>query len=93
LRVSFQSRLLFCKVASQEVARQLGNYLYQEVAATGTARWLRNTWKVVGFTINSVYQPRPGSLAEAFQALHEAGGRGWDGLEDPQALLEEVTGQ
>ena len=92
-QVSFQSRLLFCKVASEEVARRLGNYLYQEVAATGTARWLRNSWKVVGFTINSVYQPHPGSLAEAFQALRDAGGRGWDGVDDPKALLEEVSGQ
>ena len=93
LRIPFQSRLLFCRVANDEVARQLGNYLYEEVAVTGKARWLKNNWKVVGFTVHSVYQPKAGSLAEAFQALHDAGGHGWDKVADPKALLDEVCGQ
>ena len=93
LRVPSQSRLLYCRVANDEVARQLGNYLYQEVAVTGKARWFRSSWKVVGFTVYSVYQPQPGSLAEAFQALRDAGGHGWDGVADPKAFLEEVSGQ
>jgi hypothetical protein len=93
LRVSFQSRMLFCRVASEEVARQLGGMLYQDVAVTGKAWWLRNSWKVVSFTIHSVYQPKPGSLEEAFQALHAAGGSGWDGESDPAAHIKEVSGQ
>jgi hypothetical protein len=93
LRVSFQHRLLYCKVGSEDVARQLGERLYKEVVVTGQAQWLRNRWKVVDFTVNSVYQPQTGSIVEAFHALREAGGKGWDGIDDPKALLEEVSGK
>jgi hypothetical protein len=93
LRVAFQPRLLFCRVANDDVARQLGNYLYQDVAVTGNARWLKSNWKVVGFTVHSAYQPQAGPLAEAFQALYDAGGHGWDGVSDPKALLDEVCGK
>ena len=92
LRVPFQSRLLLCKVATEEVARQLGGKLYQEVAVAGEARWLRSNWKVVSFQISSIQQPESGSLLEAFQALHDAGGKGWNGVSDPKAHIEEVTG-
>jgi hypothetical protein len=93
LRVPFQSRMLYCRVATEEVARRLGERLYQEVAVQGTATWLRNSWRVVGFTVNSIYQPQAGSLSEAFQALRDAGGKGWDGIDDPRGYLEEVTGK
>lgn len=93
LRVSFQAKLLYCRVATQDVARQLGAKLYQDVAVTDTARWLRNSWKIVHFTINNVHQPQAGSLHEAFQALREAGGHGWDGVSDPRASIEEISGQ
>lgn len=93
LRVSFQSRLLYCGVANEEVARQLGNYLYQDVTVRGKARWLRNTWRVLELKIESVSQPRTGSPVEAFQALRKAGGDGWDEIDDPEAFLEEVNGQ
>jgi hypothetical protein len=93
LRVAFQSRLLFCRVATEEVARQLGGKLYQDVAVAGTARWLRNSWKVVHFTINSVSQPEAGSLPEAFKALRKAGGHSWDDVTDPRLYIEEITGQ
>lgn len=93
LRVSFQAKLLYCRVTTQEVARLLGAKLYQDVAVSGTARWLRNSWKIVHFTINNVYQPQAGSLHEAFQALREAGGHGWDGVQDPRAFIEEISGQ
>jgi hypothetical protein len=93
LRVPLRARLLYCKVANAAVARELGKFLYQEVAVTGTARWIRKTWNVVGFTVDSVYQPKAGSLSEAFQALRDAGGQGWDEVNDPQSYLEEVSGK
>lgn len=93
LRVSFQAKLLYCKVTTQDIARQLGAKLYQDVAVTGTVRWLRSSWKIVHFTINNVYQPQTGSLQDAFQALREAGGHGWDGVQDPRAFIEEISGQ
>jgi hypothetical protein len=90
LRVAFQPRLLYCKVATSEVARQLGDRLYQDVVVEGAARWLKNNWRIVSFMIRGVSQPQSGSLSEAFRALHEAGGKGWDEIDDPRSCLEEV---
>lgn len=35
-----------------------------------------------------IMQPQPGSLADAFQSLRDAGGSGWDKIDDPQAFLD-----
>jgi hypothetical protein len=93
LRVPFQSRMLFCGVAGTDVARKLGDKLYQIVAVRGTARWLKNSWRIVSFTIRDVYQPVSGSLPEAMDSLREAGGKGWDNIDDPEAYLQEVSAQ
>jgi hypothetical protein len=93
LRVPFQTRMLFCTVASPEVARQLGEYLYRPVSVQGRARWIKNNWRVVHFTVTSVSPLSDGSLGEAFRALREAGGMGWDEISDPRSYLEEVSGQ
>jgi hypothetical protein len=58
----------------------------------GTASWLKNSWKMVSFTIKSVLQPTQGSLLDAFDELREAGGKSWDAINDPAAFLKEVTG-
>jgi hypothetical protein len=58
LRVSFQPKLLFCDVASQEVSRKLGQHLYEEVAAKGTAKWIQRSWRIFSFRITDIYQPR-----------------------------------
>jgi hypothetical protein len=92
LRVAFQTRLLFCGVANDELVRQLGNFLYQKVTVRGEARWLRNSWRVIDLRIKSVSQQTEGTVAEAFQALRNAGGSAWDEVDDPKAYLEEVSG-
>ena len=93
LRVSFQRRLLFCGVANNELVRQLGQFLYQYVTVRGEARWLRNSWRLVELKIKSVSRQTEGTIAGAFQALRDAGGSAWDGVDDPKSYLEEVSGQ
>ena len=92
LRVSFQNRMLICRVPDKEVARTIGKRLYEDVVVQGTANWLKNSWKMVSFTIKSVLQPTQGSILEAFDELREAGGKSWDAIDDPAAYLREVTG-
>jgi hypothetical protein len=92
LRVSFQSRLLFCSVESAEVSRQLGEYLYRDVAVQGHARWIKNTWRVVSFRVKSVTMVDRKPLSDAFQELRDAGGSGWDEITDPRRHLEEACG-
>jgi hypothetical protein len=92
MRVSFQNRMLICRILEKEVARTIGKRLYEDVVVQGTASWLKNSWKMVSFTIKSVLQPTQGSLLEAFDELREAGGKSWDAISDPAAYLKEVTG-
>jgi len=87
LRVSFQPRMLICRVVNKEVARTLGERVYQEVVVHGTARWIRNTWRLYGFEIKNVEPFLPGSVDDAMKALRNAGGAGWDNIPDPQAYL------
>lgn len=93
LRVPFQQRLLFCTVATKDVARKLGDNLYKTVVVEGKARWIKTSWRVHTFRIDDVEELKPGSLREALEALREAGGNGWDKIDDPVKFLQEVTGQ
>jgi hypothetical protein len=90
LRIEGRHRLLFCDVASREISRKLGQHLYEEVVAVGMAQWFQRSWKIFSFEIRDIYTPRPGSLVEAVRALHAAGGKAWDAIQDPMAYLKEL---
>ncbi len=93
LRVDFQHRLMFCKVSSKEISREIGKRLYEEVVVHGTALWLRASWRIFAFTVTGIIQPKQGSLTQAFEALRKAGGDKWGQIADPEAYLQEVTGE
>ncbi len=93
LRVPFQSKLLYCKVQNTEVARKLGDCLYKRVTVHGNATWVRGTWRLRAFAIREMTELHQGTMMEAFEALYDAGGSGWDGIEDPQQFINEVVGQ
>jgi hypothetical protein len=92
LRVSFQSRLLYCRVETEPIARKLGEWLYQRVIVFGTARWLRNSMRIFSFTIKDVSVTKPGSIGEHLTALWEAGLSDWQRIENPDAYLQEIRG-
>ena len=85
--------MLICRVESAEVARTLGQKLYEEVAVHGTAYWIKTSWRIVRFFIHDVHQPKIGSAEETIEALRNAGGSGWDEIADPVSFLEEVRGE
>lgn len=93
LRIPDQSRMLICKVDSVEAARSLGQRLYEDIAAHGTATWLKTNWKIVAFTVKEVFQPKLKSVKETMEALRRAGGKSWDDIDDPAAFIEEVGGK
>jgi len=92
LRIANRSRMLFCEVPTQSIARLLGEKLYEDVAVRGLATWIKTTWRVVGFKIHTVSQPRLGSAREMIDALRNAGGSDWDKIDDPEAFLKETVG-
>jgi hypothetical protein len=93
LRVTFQSRLLYCTVNSLDLVRTLGRCLYQDVVVSGTATWLKRNWRIVHFKVREVHQPKLGAVTEAFEALRDAGGSAWDQIEDPESYLDELSGK
>jgi hypothetical protein len=93
LRLPDRSALLYCDVDGPDLARKLGEKLYEDVAVSGKARWIRGSWKLVSFTITSIYQPKQGDLLEAFDALRAAGGRAWAKVPNPKRRLAELTGE
>jgi Fe-S cluster biosynthesis and repair protein YggX len=89
LRVQEMHRLLYCDVATQEVSRQLGSKIYQEVEATGVAKWLQRSWRLYDFRIESIKNaPERKPLRQGLEALREAGGKVWERIENPQEVLE-----
>lgn len=93
LRVPFQTRLLYCRVAdSGDTARKLGSLLYQDVSVYGNATFVRETGHIFGFTIYRVQELKKGTLEEAFQAIFDASGGDWGNGEGATTLLNEIRG-
>ncbi len=92
LRLPGQRNLLYCRVTSAEVARQLGRYLYQEVELSGLATWLTSDWRLVAFQIASVKRSKRIDLQSAFGKLYELGGKAWNEVDNPEALIRQLRG-
>ena len=92
LRVSFQSRLLYCRVEADTVARKLGDALYQRVIVTGAARWLKNSMRIFSFTVQDVTRTKEGSIEDHLKAIWDAGLNDWEKIGNPDEFLQEVRG-
>ncbi|MGA9057839.1 MAG: hypothetical protein WB763_15150 [Terriglobia bacterium] len=89
LRIPGRRRGLYCGVAGRKLVQRLGQHLYEEIAATGTATWIHRTWRIYRFTIRDFTQPRLGNPREALEELRRAGLEAWDNIGNPVAFLEE----
>jgi hypothetical protein len=90
LRVPGRRHILYCDVQSNDLGRRLGQHLYEEIAATGTAVWIHRTWRIYRFTIKGFTQPQLGDPSEAMEQLRNAGLKAWDQIADPDALIREL---
>jgi hypothetical protein len=88
LRVSFQKRMLICRVPDSAVARTLGENLYKRVVVSGEVAWIRTTWRVYAFRVESVRPLKEGSLFDKIRAIRQAGGSDWDRIRDVRAYLD-----
>jgi hypothetical protein len=87
-RIAGRRRLMYCTVATRELARRLGRHLYETVLATGTAQWVRRNWKMVSFEVTDVtVTKRAAKLSDAMKALYEAGGSAWDSVQNPEDVI------
>jgi hypothetical protein len=90
LRVAGRRRILYCDVESDDLVRRLGQHLYEQIAATGTATWIHRSWRIYRFTIRGFTQPQLGDPGEAIKQLRDAGLKAWDRIADPDAFIREL---
>lgn len=90
LRLPMRQRLLYCNVANSDLLRELGKRLYQDVIATGHARWLQRTWWVYSFKVSGIEDKPKGKILAGLRAMYEAGGSHWDEVSNPEALIKEL---
>lgn len=83
-------RMVFCRVASTGLVRQLGQYLYQHVVVSGRATWLKRDWRLIRLVIESFEPPKTGSVMNVLRQAHDAGGDAWDKVDDPGAFIAEM---
>ena len=84
------SKLLYCNVSSDEVARDLGGYLYKKVDLHGRGLYFIRDWSIISFTVYSFNERKPSSFEEAYRDMRSAGGEAWDGIQDSQQFLKDL---
>lgn len=90
MRIPGRRRLLYCDVKNRDLVRRLGQHLYENVVADGTATWLLRSWRVVKFTINGFSLPKFGNPTDTIHELRSAGMDAWDNIDDPGAFLKDM---
>ncbi|MBU4270818.1 MAG: hypothetical protein KKE86_06795 [Planctomycetes bacterium] len=90
MRVPGRRRALHCDVKGNDLVRRLGQHLYEQIVATGTATWIHRSWRIYRFKIRDFTQPKLGDPIEAIERLRNAGLKAWDHIPDPDALFQEL---
>lgn len=92
MRLSGRTKILYCDVKSRDVVRRLGQCLYEQISAYGTATWIQGSWRLHAFEISDFSQPSIGAAKDLVAELRNAGLSAWDEIPDPEAyLMEERT--
>ena len=87
VRLHEQARMVICTVTSEELVRELGRYIYQDVVLYGEATWLRRSFSLKNLVVTAVESPKTGSILSALKKIQSAGGEGWDVVSDPEAEI------
>jgi hypothetical protein len=80
LRLVQGGRLLNPDV-SEELAKQLGHRLYEEVVVEGTAKWDTRTWEMVDLVVTRIHEFNRVDPRLAMRELAEAANGAWDGVD------------
>ncbi len=90
MRVPGRRRALYCDVEGKDLVRRLGQHLYEQIVAMGTATWIHRSWRIYRFKIRDFTQPRLDNPIEAIERLRNAGLKAWDHVSDPDHLFQEL---
>lgn len=61
----------------RDFARKLAPRLYERIGLSGMAIWNVDTWQILDFRPTEILDYRPGTIAQAFEELRNAGPRAW----------------
>jgi hypothetical protein len=92
IRVHQRSRMLFCRVTSAELIRELGKYIYTDVVLSGPATWYRFNNQLKSLAVSAFDPAKTVSFSEIAKEIRENGGNAWDAIEDPDAYIREMRG-
>jgi|GEM_PF-987285 len=87
MRIPGRDRLLYCDVPSDDVARRLGQHLYEEVTVSGTATWLQRGWKLLRLEIHTMQVRSSGGYLDVLDQLYKIGGNAWDEIGDHEDYI------
>jgi hypothetical protein len=91
MRIPGRHHILYCDVKSRDLVRRLGQHLYEDIAATGTAEWIQRTWMIYSFTLKDFTQPKiQENTPQIIEELRNAGLSAWDNVESPELLIREL---
>lgn len=93
LRVRGQARMLICRVQTPDVARQLGQHLYENIIVDGNATWYRRSWKLHRFEIRSMRKLDDKSVSDKFDALRKAADGFFDNIDDVESHISDLRGE
>lgn len=93
LRVRGQRLLVYCEVDGTQVARELGEHLYEYAILTGTATWYRKSWQLHHLIIKAMHQIDKRSIVDRFEEVRRAGGYSWDDIDDADEFVKEIRGE
>lgn len=87
LRLPNRATLLHVDV-SENLARELGSRLYEDVVLSGEATWNSYSWEIVSFTVASISPYESTPVDVSFRQLAEVSREAWDGV-DANAFVRE----
>ena len=79
---TLQGDTLYCETTA-EIAKLLGNHLYEQVRVSGAAQWDFENLSITDFEINAVLPYKRVAPAAAFAAIRERFGAYFDQIDDP----------
>lgn len=92
IRVRGRNRLLYCGVASNQLIREMGMFIYADVLLSGNAIWYKSNNQLKTLTVTSFSPTKTGSLTDVAKRIRKAGGDVWDRIADPDAYIREMRG-
>jgi len=86
-------RMVYCTVKTEDLVRQLGQHIYENVLVSGIVTWFRKEWRVKHICVTDFEPSKTGSILKTLEEIYEAGGKAWDDVDNPEHLIADMRGK